>query len=984
MLGPILVTLIAIAPGAVNWWTGRRLARATDDPALPELLMARQQRLVAVGATSLAILLVLGGRHVWWGVLLLATILLTGGYPLRRTLLGETAALPLYLWRSLKSMVGGMGFWILLVWTPTIVLGIDRERWWLALLLLPVLLVWEFSYQRIWLRLHDAEPLASPALAPRIATIVDRAGIPAPALYRIGAPGTRFVNALAFPSVRRPAIGLGNALLELLEPDEIAAVYAHELSHIEQFSPRVVRRLQLVTWLLILAAIGVPLLAGWLAPASAHWAAWLWPLVVLLVLAQRAKKSQEHEHESDLRAAALCGDAEAVARGLVKIHVHAFIPRRWAVDFERNATHPSLARRIQALRGQGAEAVSSLGAPAVLPTAREGSLVVFENERAWWFDGVPAGTAPDLEALRAQAASARSVAWPYLIELRVTTSGEGRALQARHRNGDRWSVPLEASQVAAVQRALDHVDVRLQRELGRTRPGNAWPLAAGILLAMLLSGQVGILLVPVTLVLVRPATAALGALGAMAIAAAAFGLASRDGSWMLPDPRIGLAVIAVLGALALASAWRHRRAVPEDLRRNGRLTLLVLGAVGALLTLSVLATLWDAPTRAWGERPGVSTLAVTLLGMAAALALMEARAARRWSAAATLSGLAAGAPVLLEGLALSRDDGLSRAHASLAEIARIPLGGTASSLQLSPGGQRFLVQRYDARPITRTRPAPPMFVLGDSTGALREIGALHAAFAGDEHLLTLQAGDSTLELRLERVDADAMLWSSRLPDLYQPTLIVSPEDRTWAVVGEEAGSDSLAVVAGTFDAPGGRTRRFAPLDSIGALDHIVFDGGATVLLPAISQRPPRPFILDFLSFSMPDVDLWEVSAAGHRRIGSLDGFPQCGPPDSGAAICLIRRGRGASVWTVGPRGAERLVSRLRDLGLAQMGPGARMTAVTGPERVTDVDLVARRLTEITLPAHPGVYEARVSAGRLAALRTDSTGTTLLLYRIATR
>ena len=72
-------------------------------------------------------------------------------------------------------------------------------------LMLPLLLLWEYFYQHLWLRLHDAEPLASPELAPRIAAIVARAGIPAPALYRIGAPGTRFVNALAFPSTRRPA-----------------------------------------------------------------------------------------------------------------------------------------------------------------------------------------------------------------------------------------------------------------------------------------------------------------------------------------------------------------------------------------------------------------------------------------------------------------------------------------------------------------------------------------------------------------------------------------------------------------------------------------------------------------------------------------------------------------------------------------------------------------------------------------------------------
>jgi Zn-dependent protease with chaperone function len=66
------------------------------------------------------------------------------------------------------------------------------------------------------------------------------------------------MNALAFPSVRHPSIGLGNALVELLEPDEVAAIYAHELSHIEQYSRRKVRRLQALNRALIVIAVLAP------------------------------------------------------------------------------------------------------------------------------------------------------------------------------------------------------------------------------------------------------------------------------------------------------------------------------------------------------------------------------------------------------------------------------------------------------------------------------------------------------------------------------------------------------------------------------------------------------------------------------------------------------------------------------------------------------------------------------------------------------
>lgn len=986
MLGPVLVALIAIAPGAFTWWTGRSLARRTDDPALPELLMARQQRLIIVSATVLALTIVLGGAHAWWALPLLAISLLSGGYPLRRTLLGETAPLWLYLWRSLKSMLGAMGFWILLVFAPVIVLAIDATRWWLALALIPLLLLWELFYQHLWLRLHDAEPLAEPELAPRIATIVERAGIPAPALFRLGAPGTRFVNAFAFPSVRRPAIGLGNALLELLDPDEIAAIYAHELSHLEQFSPRVVRRLQVVTWLLILGAVGVPLLVRWLAPAAAQWTVWLWPLVVVFVLVHRAKKSQDREHESDLRAAALTGDPEAVARGLIKVHVHGFIPRRWAIDFERNASHPSLARRIQALRGQGEQAVASLGAPTVLPTAREGSYVVFENDRAWWFDGVPPGTPADHEALRTAASSARSVAWPYLLELRVTASGEGRALAARHRNGDRWSVPLDGAQVAAVQQALDRVDVRLHRDIGRKRLASAWPLAAGILLAMLLTGRVGILFVPALLVLWRPAAASLAALGAMAAATALFALGQRDAYALIASPGIGLAVLGTLGLAALVVAWRSRRSDLEALRRNGRLTLLVLGATAALLLAGVVLTLASIPGGSLAALPGTASVAATLLGMAGALALMETRRARQWSLAAGLGGLLVGLPVLRMAMPVPERDDLTRVRAGVVEVARVPLGGSASNLQLSPGAARFLVQRIDERAASRPRPLPPTFVLGDTAGTLREIDATQVDFASDEHILVLQPGDSTFVLRLERADTESMLWSMSLPDLYAPTLVVSPGDRTWTVAGEEVGSDSLLVMAGSFDAPEGRVRRFAPLDSIGGLGFFVFGGGDRLLVPTfeMSVGSRLPFLLTLLSRGTPKVDLWEVTAAGHRRVGRMDGYPQCGAPDSGAATCVIRHGLDASVWTLRAQGAERRVSRLGVVHLAHLGPGPRVTALSGTERIIDVDLASQRLTTIELPVAPAPYEARSAAGHLAVLRSEAAGTRFVLYRIDPR
>ena len=40
--------LLAGAPAAYAWWSGRAIRRSLDDPTLPDLLLARQRRMVQV------------------------------------------------------------------------------------------------------------------------------------------------------------------------------------------------------------------------------------------------------------------------------------------------------------------------------------------------------------------------------------------------------------------------------------------------------------------------------------------------------------------------------------------------------------------------------------------------------------------------------------------------------------------------------------------------------------------------------------------------------------------------------------------------------------------------------------------------------------------------------------------------------------------------------------------------------------------------
>src|SRR4029078_1752811 len=120
--------------------------------------------------------------------------------------------------------------------------------------------------------------------------------------------------------------------------------------------------------------------------------------LALFVRGQAPK--QQQETASDLRAVELTGDPEALIRALTKIHVLACLPRRCAQEVERAATHPSLARRIQAIRAHATLQSAPLGAATVIAAPTAGSYVVLDGARAYWLDSVPAGTPTDLASLR--------------------------------------------------------------------------------------------------------------------------------------------------------------------------------------------------------------------------------------------------------------------------------------------------------------------------------------------------------------------------------------------------------------------------------------------------------------------------------------------------------------------------------------------------------------------------------------------------------
>src|SRR5262249_54976093 len=142
-------------------------------------------------------------------------------------------------------------------------------RWPVAALLAATLVVWEMAYVDVLRRVLGARALSREDLAPRFDAILGRSRAAAPQILRFGFRGGRVVNAFALPSRRRSTVLFGDQLLELLEPDEIAGIFAHEVAHLEHFDRKRLALSRLTMWTIIgLTVVVVPLVSEWLLTLS--------------------------------------------------------------------------------------------------------------------------------------------------------------------------------------------------------------------------------------------------------------------------------------------------------------------------------------------------------------------------------------------------------------------------------------------------------------------------------------------------------------------------------------------------------------------------------------------------------------------------------------------------------------------------------------------------------------------------------------------
>jgi hypothetical protein len=117
---PALPAAIALLPAILSWWSGRRLAKRADDPALPERLHASRRVHGMILVVSIAALATLATDSLLWSLPLLFIGVMAAGYPLRRVLHGETWSLAAYLSFFGRLAFVWLGFWTALATLPAV------------------------------------------------------------------------------------------------------------------------------------------------------------------------------------------------------------------------------------------------------------------------------------------------------------------------------------------------------------------------------------------------------------------------------------------------------------------------------------------------------------------------------------------------------------------------------------------------------------------------------------------------------------------------------------------------------------------------------------------------------------------------------------------------------------------------------------------------------------------------------------------------
>ena len=230
---------------------------------------------------------------------------------------------------------------------------------------IPLLVVSPDVAARMMLRMSGAQRLShenAPGLVDLVARLSQRAKLPTvPRVYRVPGP---VVTAFTVGTRRDAAIGLSDGLARTLNPRELTAVLAHEISHVKKndiwvmgladLMGRATRFMSLTGQILLFLNLPLMLLGRLTMP---------WTAILLLIFAPTVSAmlqlalSRAREYEADAGAARLTGDPRGLASALAKLErVNAGLFERVFFPGGRGRgpvllrTHPLTEDRIERLR----------------------------------------------------------------------------------------------------------------------------------------------------------------------------------------------------------------------------------------------------------------------------------------------------------------------------------------------------------------------------------------------------------------------------------------------------------------------------------------------------------------------------------------------------------------------------------------------------------------------------------------------------------
>ncbi len=232
---------------------------------------------------------------------------------------------------------------------------------------------------RLILKMYRAQEIPRhtlPEVHHVLSLIAGRARLPAaPRLYYVP---SAMLNAFAVGRPHDAAIAVTDGLLRTLELRELAAVLAHEISHVRNNDLVVMSLADVIAQVTrIMAFAGMLLLMVSLPAWLAEYGRLPWLLILVLMLAPtfgsllQLALSRAREYDADLDAAGLTGDPVALARALQKMDrlqggfiERVLLPGQRIPDPSLLRTHPPIEKRISRLLSLSK---SSPAAPIVVP-----------------------------------------------------------------------------------------------------------------------------------------------------------------------------------------------------------------------------------------------------------------------------------------------------------------------------------------------------------------------------------------------------------------------------------------------------------------------------------------------------------------------------------------------------------------------------------------------------------------------------------------